>query len=278
MTTRPSLSACTVLVCGRAPSTSIRVLVLATRSAFLVGIPHSERPAVTRLSALATATMESLSPWKTISGNAAPFVPEPPAIIAIIAVPTSVAAPYAKSGMDPDTGKQFGISDSHDCRHRTTRGKAGDKNPCRINNVVTLNLLDNSRENRRLALARALVACAEPIPQAIPIRLPGLFGVGDQEGVLLGEVVHPGTGRKIGRLLLTAVQHDDQRNRFTAVAGRHKQLVGPDAGRLGMTQLQDLARDLGTPADGGTDCYRVVVHARHGRSARPPRRWGQKCT
>ena len=119
----------------------MRVLVLSTRSAFLVGIPHSERLAVTRLSALATATMESLSPWKTINGRAAPFVPEPPVIIAIIAVPTSVRRTVGKAGMHADPGIELRVGDGHDRRHRTAGGQSGHENPGRIDGVVALNLL-----------------------------------------------------------------------------------------------------------------------------------------
>ena len=60
----------------------------------------------------------------------------------------------------------------------------------------------------------ALVAGAEPIPQAVPVGVPGLFRIGDQKGVLFGEFVHPGAGGEIGGLLLAAVQHDDQRHRL----------------------------------------------------------------
>jgi hypothetical protein len=44
--------------------------------------------------------------------------------------------------------------------------------------------------------------------------------------VLLGEAVHAGARREVVRILLAAVQHDDQRNRPSRQGGRHVELVG----------------------------------------------------
>ena len=72
-----------------------------------------------------------------------------------------------------------------------------------------------------------------------------LFRVGDEEGVLLGEVVHPGAGGEVGGVLLAAVQHDDQGHRSTGVAGGEVEIVASGPGRFGVAEVADLAAGCG---------------------------------
>ena len=62
---------------------------------------------------------------------------------------------------------------------------------------------------------------------------------------MFGEVVHPGAGGEIGGVLLTAVQHDDQRHRRTGVAGRDVEVVASGPGRVGVVQVADLTAGCG---------------------------------
>ena len=47
------------------------------------------------------------------------------------------------------------------------------------------------------------------VPVAAGVGRAGLFRVGDHERVLLGQLVHAGSGGEIGRVLAAAVQHLD---------------------------------------------------------------------
>src|SRR5664279_6509593 len=64
-------------------------------------------------------------------------------------------------------------------------------------------------DDRRFAAAAGMVLPAEPVPVAAGVGRAGLFRVGDQERVLLGQLVHAGSGGEIGRVLAAAVQHLD---------------------------------------------------------------------
>ena len=88
-------------------------------------------------------------------------------------------------------------------------------------------------------------ARVEPVPVAAAVGRGGLLRVGDEEGVLLGELVHPGAGGEVGGVLLAAVQHDDQRYRRTGVAGGDVEVVASGPGRLGVVQVADLAAGCG---------------------------------
>ena len=75
--------------------------------------------------------------------------------------------------------------------------------------------------------AASLPAALEPVPAAAAVRLRRLGRVGDREAVGVGEAVHARTAGEVVRVLLAAVQHDDQRHRLrgSGCGGRQVELV-----------------------------------------------------
>ena len=61
----------------------------------------------------------------------------------------------------------------------------------------------------------------------------------------LGQLVHAGAGGAVGRVLLSAVQHDDQGNRRTGVARRDVEVVVARTGGLRVAEAPDLAAGRG---------------------------------
>ena len=82
-------------------------------------------------------------------------------------------------------------------------------------------------DDRRLTGAAHLVAPVEPAPVAAVAHRPGLFGVGDEKRVFLGQLAHPGAGREVDSGLGAAVQHHDERHRIARVPRRDVEVVGP---------------------------------------------------
>src|ERR1700722_19078016 len=70
----------------------------------------------------------------------------------------------------------------------------------------------------------------KPVPVLAGIRRGGLLGVGDEEGLALGEVVHAGSGSEGGGVLSAAVQHHDQRQGAARAAGGDIEPGGTGAG------------------------------------------------
>lgn len=100
-------------------------------------------------------------------------------------------------------------------------------------------LLGQVGDDRRLTGPGVLVLGAEPVPVAIAVGCPGSFGVGDEEVVPLGQVVHAGAGGEVSGALGAAVQHDDQRHRVAGVADRDVQVVRAGSGGAGVHRLTD---------------------------------------
>ena len=74
----------------------------------------------------------------------------------------------------------------------------------------------------------------EPVPVPARVRRAGLFGVGDEERLTLGEVVHAGSGGEGRGVLSAAVQHHDQRQGAAGVAGGDIEPVGAGTGGVGV--------------------------------------------
>ena len=63
-----------------------------------------------------------------------------------------------------------------------------------------------------------LVGRGEPVPVAPVVGRARLLGIGHEEGVPLGEIVHPRAGGEVGGVLLAAVEHDDEWHGVTGAA------------------------------------------------------------
>ena len=172
-----------------------------------------------------------------------------------------------KPGMDTHRGVQLGIRHRHDHCHGAAGGQPRNEDPVGVDAIVTAHLPGDPGDDRWLASTGTLITGAEPVPQAVPVRLPGLLGIGDQEGVPLGEVVHPGAGSEIGRVLLAAVQHHDQRHRLSPISGRHEQVESTTAGGLCVIEVVDLAR----PRRLHTVRNNTSIRCRTGRLGHRPR-------
>jgi hypothetical protein len=79
----------------------------------------------------------------------------------------------------------------------------------------------------------ALVFRVEPVPAFAHVGAGRLGRVGDQEPTGLRQLIHPGAGREVIRILAAAVQHHHQRHRLALVGLRDEQLIGAPAGGVG---------------------------------------------
>ena len=154
------------------------------------------------MSALTGATIVSWSPWKTIIGTV--LVGGRCAACAHGGEGRSdvVRGAVGDAGMHAGRGIQVGIGRCHDGGHRTAGGEPGDVHAGRIDRKLLRDLTGDAGDDRRLAGTGALVGWLKPVPVAAVVGRGGLLGVGDQEGVLLGELVHAGAGGEVGGVLL----------------------------------------------------------------------------
>ena len=141
--------------------------------------------------------------------------------------------------------------------------------------VVGHDLAGDAGDDGRLARACLLVGAGEPVPVAAAVGRSRLLRVGDEEGVLLGEVVHPGAGGEVGGVLLAAVQHDDQGHRRTGVAGGDIEVIASGPGWFGVVQVADLTAGCGGRRSRAGRCggQRVPRWSIRGRPAPGPVAW-----
>ena len=78
--------------------------------------------------------------------------------------------------------------------------------------------------------SRRLVLAAEPVPAFLRVGRRRLRRVGDEERLLLRDLVHARAGGEIVRRLRAAVQHHDEGQALPAITARNVELVGPAAG------------------------------------------------
>ena len=147
--------------------------------------------------------------------------------------------------MHSDPGVELRVGRGHHRRHGAASGESGDIHPGRVDLVVGHDLAGDAGDDRRLARACLLVGGGEPVPVAAAVGRGGLLWVGDEEGVLLGEVVHPGAGGEVGGVLFAAVQHDEQGHRRTGVAGGDVEVIASGPGWVGVVQVADLSAGCG---------------------------------
>src|SRR2546423_14868628 len=100
--------------------------------------------------------------------------------------------------MHSDPGVELGVGSGHDCCHGAAGGEPGDVHPSRVDRVVGHDLAGDTGDDRWLAGVGLLVGGGEPVPVAAAVGRAGLFWVGDEGGVLFGEVVHSGAGGGVG--------------------------------------------------------------------------------
>ena len=101
--------------------------------------------------------------------------------------------------MGADRGEHIGIGAAQDYCHRGARGQAGDVDASRVHAVSRGDVMHDAGEDRGFAAATLLVLAPEPVPAARAVVAAGLFGVGDQDAVGIGQCVHPRAGREILR-------------------------------------------------------------------------------
>ena len=137
-------------------------------------------------------------------------------------------------GVDADGGVQIGVDRGHHRGHRASGGKTGHVHPVGIYAVAVHDLGGDPGDQRRLAGVAPLMTGGKPVPVPARVRRAVLFGVGDQEGLTLGEVVHAGSGGEGGCILGAAVQHHDQGQGGAGVAGWDIEPVGAGTGSVGV--------------------------------------------
>ena len=105
--------------------------------------------------------------------------------------------------------------------------------------VFVHNLTCDSRDQRRLASVALLVSLIEPVPALLHIRRVRLPWISNKAGMFFGRLIHASAGSEVLGRLLTAVQHDDERNRLArAVAARHIEFVGSAPGLVAERSVQ----------------------------------------
>ena len=82
--------------------------------------------------------------------------------------------------------------------------------------------------------AAALVTGDKPVPVPARVRRGGLLGVGDEQPLTLGEIVHAGGGGEGRGVLGAAMQHHDQGQGAAVMAGGNVEPVGAGAGGVGV--------------------------------------------
>jgi len=89
-------------------------------------------------------------------------------------------------------------------------GQSGDEDPAGVDGVIADDLAGDCGNDRRFPGTGGLVLGLEPVPHPGGIGGARLLGVGNQETMPIRQLVHRGACRKIGGVLTSAVQHDDQ--------------------------------------------------------------------
>ena len=136
-----------------------------------------------------------------------------------------------QSGVDADGGVQIGVDRGHHRGHRAPGGKPRHIHPFGIYVMALHDLGGDPGDERRLAGVAPLMTGGKPVPVPARVRRAGLLGVGDQEGLTLGEVIHGGGSGEGRRVLGAAVQHHDQRHRGAGRAARDVEPVGAGTSR-----------------------------------------------
>ena len=169
-------------------------------------------------------------------------------------------------GVHPDRRVQVWVGRGHDGGHGATGGKPGDVDASRIDEEIAHNLAGDASDDRGLARIGLLVRRGEPVPVATVVSRPRLLWVGDEEGVLLGELVHPRAGREVQSVLLAAVEHDHKRNGFTGVARRNVEVVAAGPGAFGVGEVADLTPWRGSSPRRCATARRSCASGRPGRA------------
>ena len=168
--------------------------------------------------------------------------------------PDVVRGPVGDPRVHPDRGVQVGVGRGHHRGHRAPGGEPGDEHARGVDAEVLHHAAGDARDDRRLTGARVLVGRGEPVPVAALVGLPRLLGIDDDEAVLLRQLVHPRSRREVGRVLLPAVEHDDERSRVRDVT-RDVEPVAAAPGGLGVGE-----RPVGTF---GCQMRRAERHGAH---------------
>ena len=127
-------------------------------------------------------------------------------------------------------GVEIGVDRGHHRGHRAPGGESGHVHPGGVCPVAVGDLAGDPGDQRRLAGAAALVTGREPVPVPARVRRGGLLGVGDEQCLTLGQVVHAGGGGEGRGVLGAAVQHHDQGHGAAGVAGGDVEPVAAGAG------------------------------------------------
>ena len=183
-----------------------------------------------------------------------------------------VGCAVREAGMHAGGDVQVGVSRGHHRGHGAPGGETGHVDPAGIDGAGTPDLAGDPGDEGRLAGTGELIARPEPVPALQGVGGGRLLGVGDDEGVALGQLVHACAGGEVTGALRTAVQHDDQRHGLPRIAGGDVQLVRARAGRVGVREIGEpgpLLISAGSPLRGTWTC--TGRPAESARTARWPR-------
>jgi hypothetical protein len=142
--------------------------------------------------------------------------------------------------MHADCRIEIGIGRRQDGGSCATGREPGGIDPFFVHRIVGHDLAREARDQCRLALAAGLIARAKPVPALGNIGRSRLLRVSNKAVVFLGAQVHPRACGKVVRRLRAAVQHDDQRQRLTAILARNIEFVGSASGVIAEGFRQEL--------------------------------------
>ena len=100
-----------------------------------------------------------------------------------------VGTAVRQPGVHADRGEHVRVRGAQHGGHRRARREARDVHAVAVDRVGGGDLVDDPGEDRRLAGAAPLVAGPEPVPVPHRVGRGHLFGAGDEEPVLLGELL-----------------------------------------------------------------------------------------
>src|ERR1039457_2028566 len=135
-----------------------------------------------------------------------------------------VGGATGQAGMNACGGVQVRVGRAHDGRHGSSGGQAGHVDATLVNGVGSQDLPGDPGDEGGFAGALVLVRRLEPVPVPPVVGDAVLLRVGHEEGVPLGQLVHPCAGREVVSGLRAAVQHHDQRDLLPGVAGGNVEL------------------------------------------------------
>src|SRR5262245_21211873 len=143
--------------------------------------------------------------------------------------------------MDPNCRVEIRISRPHHSRHGAAGRETRHEDAGRIDIVGGNNVLSDAGNDGWLTRPAYLVLRHEPIPAQGCVCCLGLARIGNQQSMLLSEIVHACASREVVSILHATMQHHDQTSPANCVTTRNIKLVAAAAGGAGKGAADELS-------------------------------------